>query len=47
MIMHQGRSIYEGAPEGVPEDPTVVETYLGAATTKRLQRFFQDEAAHG
>ena len=47
MIMHKGRSIYEGPPEGVPEYPTVVETYLAAATTKRLRRFFQGEATHG
>jgi branched-chain amino acid transport system ATP-binding protein len=47
MIMHQGRAIYEGPPRGVPEDPKVVETYLGAATTRRLQRFFEGAAAHG
>jgi branched-chain amino acid transport system ATP-binding protein len=47
MIMHQGRSIYEGPPRGVPEDKRVVETYLGAATTKRLQRFFEAGAAYG
>lgn len=47
MIMHQGRSIYEGPPRGVPEDPTVVATYLGSATTRRLQRFFEKDQAHG
>jgi ABC-type branched-subunit amino acid transport system ATPase component len=47
MIMHQGRAIYEGPPRGVPEDPKVVETYLGAATTRRLQRFFEGAAGHG
>ena len=47
VIMHQGRSIYEGSPRGVPEDPKVVETYLGAATTKRLQRFFEGTSTHG
>ncbi len=48
VIMHQGRTLYEGPPRGVAEDRLVAETYLGASTTKRLKRFFEDEApAHG
>ena len=44
IIMHQGRSIYEGPPSGVPDDPMVVETYLGSAATARLRRHFQTKA---
>lgn len=31
MIMHQGKIIYDGAPEGLSSDPTVTEVYLGSA----------------
>lgn len=42
VIMHHGRLIFEGRPEAVAEDKTVVETYLGAGTRDRLKRFFAD-----
>jgi ABC-type branched-subunit amino acid transport system ATPase component len=56
VIMHHGRTIFEGRPENVAEDATVVETYLGAGARDRLKRYFADsptgdagtgEAAHG
>jgi branched-chain amino acid transport system ATP-binding protein len=45
IIMHQGRTLYEGPPEGVAEDAGVVETYLGRGATKRLKAHFAG-AAH-
>lgn len=50
VIMHHGKSIFEGAPSAVADDQTVVETYLGKAATKRLKAFFVNQpevAAHG
>lgn len=44
VIMHHGKLIFEGPPEGVAEDETVVETYLGAGTRERLRRFFAEPA---
>lgn len=44
LIMHHGKLIFEGPPEAVAEDPTVVETYLGKGTAQRLRRHFGDEA---
>ena len=46
IIMHQGRSLYEGPPEGVAEDAGVVETYLGRGATERLRAHYADRAAH-
>lgn len=46
LIMHHGRIIFRGAPEAVAEDPTVVETYLGAGATERLKRYFEERHAH-
>lgn len=31
MIMHQGQTIYDGAPAGLATDKTVAEVYLGSA----------------
>ena len=31
MIMHQGKIIYDGAPQGLSSDKTVTEVYLGSA----------------
>ena len=31
MIMHQGKIIYDGAPQGLISDKTVTEVYLGSA----------------
>lgn len=47
VIMHHGAIIFEGRPEAVAEDETVVETYLGAGTTERLKKHFSARrAAH-
>lgn len=45
IIMHQGRTLYEGTPQGVAEDAGVVQTYLGQGATARLKAHFA-EAAH-
>jgi ABC-type branched-subunit amino acid transport system ATPase component len=45
LIMHHGSLIFEGPPEAVAEDETVVETYLGQGAAGRLKRHF-GEAAH-
>jgi branched-chain amino acid transport system ATP-binding protein len=37
MIMHHGEKIYEGSPEGLIRDATVVDVYLGSGTSSRLQ----------
>lgn len=47
VIMHHGQIIFEGPPARVPEDPTVVETYLGAGATTRLRRYFAERPGHG
>nr|WP_050995061.1 ABC transporter ATP-binding protein [Bradyrhizobium liaoningense] len=50
VIMHHGKSIFEGAPAAVADDQTVVETYLGKAATSRLKAFFVKQpemSAHG
>jgi branched-chain amino acid transport system ATP-binding protein len=39
IIMHQGGKIFEGTPQRVPEDPKVVEVYLG----ERLSRMLRGE----
>jgi branched-chain amino acid transport system ATP-binding protein len=36
IIMQQGEKIYEGSPEGMVRDPTVVSVYLGDRTAQRL-----------
>jgi ABC-type branched-subunit amino acid transport system ATPase component len=56
VIMHHGKIIFEGLPSKVAEDETVVATYLGEGTRKRLKRYFSGgagaevvsgEASHG
>jgi ABC-type branched-subunit amino acid transport system ATPase component len=44
IIMHQGRTLYEGTPQGVAEDAGVVETYLGQGATARLKAHFAGTA---
>jgi len=36
IIMQQGEKIYEGSPQGMVRDPTVVSVYLGDQTAQRL-----------
>ncbi|MDX3929812.1 MAG: ABC transporter ATP-binding protein [Shinella sp.] len=45
IIMHHGKVIFEGPPDAVAEDRTVVETYLGEGTQKRLKKYFSEEGA--
>tara|TARA_R110002020_G_scaffold233050_8_gene444754 strand:- start:2522 stop:3319 length:798 start_codon:yes stop_codon:yes gene_type:complete len=45
IIMHHGQVIFEGPPDQVALDETVVETYLGAGTAGRLKSHFS-EAEH-
>jgi branched-chain amino acid transport system ATP-binding protein len=37
LVMHHGEKIYEGAPEGLARDATVVDVYLGSGASGRLQ----------
>lgn len=45
LIMHHGKTVFEGLPSQVSEDPVVVETYLGEGAQKRLKTFFAKEEA--
>jgi branched-chain amino acid transport system ATP-binding protein len=36
MILHHGEKIYEGSPQGMVRDRTVVDVYLGEGTSARL-----------
>jgi branched-chain amino acid transport system ATP-binding protein len=37
MIMHHGEKIYEGLPEGLASDATVVDVYLGVGASSHLK----------
>ena len=37
VILHHGVKIYEGSPEGLAHDTTVVEVYLGEGTSNWLK----------
>jgi branched-chain amino acid transport system ATP-binding protein len=41
IIMHHGGKLFEGLPQDVAKDPTVVDTYLGEGTSQRLNQFFE------
>lgn len=41
IIMHHGGKIFEGLPQDVARDPAVVDSYLGAGASQRLNRFFE------
>ena len=47
IIMHHGQIIFQGPPDRVADDRTVVETYLGAGATTRLKRYFAERPGHG
>jgi branched-chain amino acid transport system ATP-binding protein len=48
MIMHQGRKLFEGAPQAVVEDAQIRRVYLGETTAARLNQFFSPTVApHG
>jgi branched-chain amino acid transport system ATP-binding protein len=42
LIMHHGEKIYEGLPEGLAQDETVAEVYLGEGMARRIARFLED-----
>jgi branched-chain amino acid transport system ATP-binding protein len=42
LIMHHGEKIYEGSPEGLSQDETVAEVYLGERVAGRIARFLTD-----
>jgi branched-chain amino acid transport system ATP-binding protein len=44
MIMHHGEKIYEGSAEGLVRDKTVVDVYLGAGTSQRLEHMLKSGA---
>ena len=41
IIMHHGGKLFEGLPQDVAKDSTVVDTYLGEGTSQRLNQYFQ------
>jgi branched-chain amino acid transport system ATP-binding protein len=44
MIMHHGEKIYEGAPQGLTQDRTVVDVYLGEGASQRLSALMESGA---
>ena len=46
LIMHHGQKIYEGPADGLAQDKTVVEVYLGERLARRL-RLGSEEATDG
>ena len=45
IIMHHGELIYEGPPEGLTKDKTVVDVYLGEGASKRLGQMMEARAS--
>lgn len=45
LIMHHGQKIYEGTPQGLAQDETVVKVYLGEAVASRLHHYFDKQLA--
>lgn len=43
MIMHHGERIYEGPPDGLTRDRTVVDVYLGEGASQRLAKFLEEK----
>ncbi len=41
LIMHHGERIYEGPPDGLTKDRTVVEVYLGEGASQRLGKLME------
>ncbi len=44
LIMHHGERIYEGSPQGLVSDKTVVDVYLGEGSSRRLQHIMAERA---
>lgn len=45
MIMHHGERIYEGSPQGLTKDKTVVDVYLGEGASQRLSAMMEKQAS--
>lgn len=45
LIMHHGEKIYEGPPQGLASDRTVIDVYLGEGASQRLGALLQSEGA--
>jgi branched-chain amino acid transport system ATP-binding protein len=45
MIMHHGERIYEGSPQGLTKDKTVVDVYLGEGASQRLNALMEKQAS--
>jgi branched-chain amino acid transport system ATP-binding protein len=45
LIMHHGEKIYEGPPQGLSSDRTVIDVYLGEGASQRLGALLQSEGA--
>ena len=41
LIMHHGERIYEGAPQGLVHDRTVIDVYLGEGASQRLGKLME------
>lgn len=41
MIMHHGERIYEGPPQGLSKDRTVVDVYLGEGASRRMAKLME------
>ena len=44
LIMHHGERIYEGPPQGLARDRTVVDVYLGEGASQRLAKLMEQAA---
>jgi branched-chain amino acid transport system ATP-binding protein len=44
MIMHHGEKIYEGLPQGLVKDRTVIDVYLGEGASQRLSALMESGA---
>lgn len=44
LIMHQGQKIFEGPPNGLLHDRTVIDCYLGEGASVRLKHLVESEA---
>jgi branched-chain amino acid transport system ATP-binding protein len=44
LIMHHGEKIYEGPPQGLVNDRTVIDVYLGEGASQRLSKLIESGA---
>ena len=44
LIMHHGEKIYEGPPQGLVKDRTVIDVYLGEGASQRLSALIESGA---